>query len=348
LPVPLQFPHLDPPAPGETREVADGVLWLRLPLPFRLDHVNAYLIEDGPGFALLDTGIDDEPTRALWDRLISGVLKAKPLTRVISSHCHPDHIGLAGWLNRRLGVQLYASQTEYLETLTISLDPSALNAEPYRSFYLGHGLGEAQTDLLLNRGLHYLRMVSPLPRTFNRLMADETLEIGGRVFDILTGGGHSPEQVMLYCREGGFILSTDQVMAKISPNISVEAIDPNGDPLGAYLRSLNALKQVLPPETLALPGHNLPFVGLPARIDELIAHHQARCEAILKAIGAGEASAVELVPVVFGRSIDDPHQMSFAFGEALAHVNYLVKRNALAIRTGPQGAWSLVRGDGRA
>ena len=189
-----------------------------------------------------------------------------------------------------------------------------------------------QTDLLLARGLHYLRMVSDLPRTFNRLMAEETLEIGGRSFEVLTGAGHSSEQVMLYCAEGGFILCADQAMARISPNISVEAINPNGDPLGAYLRSLAALKQRLPADVLALPGHNLPFVGLPTRIDELIAHHQARCAAILKAVDAGSAAAIDLVPVVFGRTIDDPHQMSFAFGEALAHVNYLVRRKELAIR----------------
>lgn len=340
----LDFRFPEAPAPGEALEVAEGVLWLRLALPFRLDHVNIYLIEDGAGFALLDTGIDNAPTRALWERLLGGLLKGRPLTRVLSSHCHPDHIGLAGWLCGRLGLELYASQTEYLDALMIRLDPGALNAEPYRGFYLGHGLSPQQTDLLLARGLHYLRMVSDLPRTFNRLMADETLEIGGRRFEVLTGAGHSSEQVMLYCAEGGFILCADQAMAKISPNISVEAINPNGDPLGAYLRSLSFLKQRLPENVLALPGHNLPFVGLAARIDELIAHHQARCAAILKAIGTGSATAIDLVPVVFGRTIDDPHQMSFAFGEALAHVNYLVRRKELAIRPSPGGAWTIVRG----
>ncbi len=189
----LPFPHS--PAPTEAIEVADGVLWARLPLPFRLDHVNIYLIEDGAGFALLDTGIDNQPTRELWDQMLSGLLRGRPLTRVIASHCHPDHIGLAGWLCRRLDLELYASQTEYLDTLTIRLDPGALDAEPYRSFYLGHGLSESTTALLLGRGLHYLRMVSELPRTFNRLLAQETLEIGGRTFEVLTGGGHSSEQV---------------------------------------------------------------------------------------------------------------------------------------------------------
>jgi glyoxylase-like metal-dependent hydrolase (beta-lactamase superfamily II) len=327
-----QLPFPEPPAPGELREVADGVLWLRAALPFRLDHVNLYLIEDGAGFALWDAGIDDAPTRALWERLFEGPLKGKPLTRVIASHCHPDHIGLAGWLCERFGLELATPQTEYLDALRYRLDPGALAAEPYRRFYLSHGLSAAGTDLLLNRGLHYLRMVSELPRTFGRLMAGETLVIGGRSFEVMTGAGHSAEQAMLYCREGGFVLCADQVLVKISPNISVETIDPNGDPLGAYLRSLAALKQDLPPGTLALPGHNLPFVGLPERIDELTHHHRTRLDAVLKAVGEGELSTFSLVPVVFGRPIEDPHQMSFAFGETLAHVNYLLRRGALVIR----------------
>ena len=342
MPAELDFRFPTPPAPCETIEVADGVLWARLPLPFRLDHVNVYLIEDGAGFALLDTGLDDAATRDLWERMLSGLLKGRPLTRIISSHCHPDHLGLAGWLCRRLGLELYSSQTEYLDALMIRLDPGALNAEPYRGFYLRHGLSELQTEVLLNRGLHYLRMVSELPRTFNRIMADETLRIGGRSFEVLTGGGHSAEQVMLYCREGGFVLCADQAMARITPNISVEAINPNGDPLGAYLRSLADLRQRLPENVLALPGHNLPFVGLHIRIDELIAHHQARCAAVAKAVADGVSSAFDLVPVMFGRQIDDPHQMSFAFGETLAHVNYLVRQQVLAIRSNKDGAWSIV------
>jgi glyoxylase-like metal-dependent hydrolase (beta-lactamase superfamily II) len=339
----LDFRFPNPPAPGAFVEVAEGVLWLRAPLPFRLDHVNIYLIEDGAGFALLDTGIDDATTRELWDHMLGGWLKGRSLTRVISSHCHPDHLGLAGWLCRRLNLELYSTQTEYLDALMIRLDPGALNAEPYRSFYRAHGLGEELTEVVLNRGLHYLRMVSELPRTFRRLLADETLEIGGRTFEVLTGAGHSAEQAMLYCREDGFVLCADQAMAKISPNISVEAINPHGDPLGAYLRSLASLKQKLPADTLALPGHNLPFVGLHPRIDELIAHHRARCDAILRAVEEGVDSAFDLVPVVFGRRIDDPHQMSFAFSEALAHINYLVRSKELESRQTIDGAWRVYK-----
>lgn len=339
----LQLPFPEPPAPGEMREVAEGVLWLRAALPFRLDHVNLYLIEDGPGFALWDAGIDNLATRAMWEALFAGPLNGKPLTRVIASHCHPDHIGLAGWLCERFGVELETTQTEYLDALRYRLDPGALAAAPYRNFYLSHGLGAEGTDLLLNRGLNYLKMVSELPRTFGRMMAGEELTIGGRRFEVMTGAGHSAEQAMLSCREGGFVLCADQVLAKISPNISVETIDPNGDPLGAYLRSLSRLKQELAPETLALPGHNLPFVGIHERIDELSQHHRSRLDAIVKAVEGQEMSAFALVPVMFSRIIEDPHQMSFAFGETLAHVNYLVRRGELAIRDSG-GALTVTRG----
>jgi glyoxylase-like metal-dependent hydrolase (beta-lactamase superfamily II) len=335
---PIEFPFPTPPKPLELTKVAEGVFWLRLPLPFRLDHVNVYLIEDGDGFALIDTGIDNAATRELWHALLEGPLCNRPLTRIIATHCHPDHIGLAGWLCERSGSQLLASQTEYLVALTIRLDPGALNAEPYRSFYHSHGLNESITQTLLSGGLHYLRMVSALPRTFRRVIAGETLRIGGRDFSVMTGGGHSPEQVMLYCAAENLVLCADQAMAKISPNISVEAMDPDGDPLGVYLRSLESLKQTLPENVLALPGHNLPFVGLPTRIDELAAHHQSRCQAILAACAEGARSVAELVPVVFKRAIEDPHQMGFAFSEALAHANYLIRRNELAVRKTPGGA----------
>jgi glyoxylase-like metal-dependent hydrolase (beta-lactamase superfamily II) len=326
---PIEFPFAAPPQPLEAIEVVEGVFWLRLPLPFRLDHVNIYLVEDGDGYALIDTGIDDPTSRAMWEALFAGPLRDKPLTRILATHCHPDHIGLAGWLCERFGLQLLASKTEYLVALTIRLDPGALNAEPYRSFYHSHGLSEAHTELLLSGGLHYLRMVSALPRTFRRVIAGETLRIGGRDFDVMTGGGHSPEQVMLYCAAERVLLCADQALAKISPNISVEAMDPDGDPLGIFLRSLESLKQTLPEDVLVLPGHNLPFTGLQTRVDELATHHQSRCDAILRACAERPLSVAELVPVVFRRVIEDPHQMGFAFSEALAHSNYLVRRGKL-------------------
>ncbi|MGO9743845.1 MAG: MBL fold metallo-hydrolase [Roseiarcus sp.] len=325
----LAFPFVDPPKPLELIEAAPGVFWLRLPLPFRLDHVNVYLIEDGDGFALVDAGLDTRVTREIWQAAFSGPLTGKRLTSVIATHYHPDHIGLGGWLADRHGVALHASESEYLNSLVLRLDPKALDSEPYRSFFRAHGLDGSHTDVMLQLGLAYLRLVGPLPRTYRRLIAGETLDIGGRKFDVLTGGGHSPEQVMLFCAEANVFVSADQVMAKITPNISVHAMDPEGDPLGVYLRSLAELKHRIPDYALLLPGHNLPFVGAHARIDELVAHHEARCGLILGACRERPHSAYDLTPLLFGRVIDDPHQLSFAFSEALAHANYLIRRGAL-------------------
>jgi glyoxylase-like metal-dependent hydrolase (beta-lactamase superfamily II) len=337
IPTTLEFPFPDPPKPGETIEIRPGVLWARFPLPFRLDHVNIYLIEDGDGLALIDAGIDNTQSRAAWETLLAGPLSGRRLTRIIATHFHPDHVGLAGWLCERFGLQLAMSETEYLIALNIRLDPQGLRSEPYRGFYRSHGLTEESTELLLGNGLQYLRMVYPPPRTFLRLIAGERVRIGGREFEVITGAGHSPEQVMLYSRADNLVFIGDQVLAKISPNVSVEAMDPDGDPLGAYLRSLEKLKAALPEDVLVLPGHNVPFVGLHTRADELIAHHEARCMAILEACKLGPQTVAELVPVIFGRKIEDPHQLVFAFSEALAHVNILVRGGRLRIAKAAQG-----------
>ncbi len=337
LPHTLEFPFAAPPKAGEVVEVRPGIFWARLALPFRLDHVNLYLIEDGAGLALIDTGIDNPLSRAAWEALLDGPLKGRKLTRLIATHFHPDHIGLAGWLCERFDMPLAMSQTEYLLALNIRLDPSALKSEPYRGFYRSHGLSEASTEILLGNGLQYLRMVAPPPKTFQRLMADDRLTIGGRTFAVLTGGGHSPEHVMLFSAEDNLILAGDQILAKISPNVSVEAMEPDGDPLGVYLRSLERMKTRLPEDVLVLPGHNLPFVGLHTRADELIAHHEARCMAIVEACRRAQQTAAELVPVIFGRPIDDPHQLVFAFGEALAHINTMIRADRLKVAHAERG-----------
>jgi glyoxylase-like metal-dependent hydrolase (beta-lactamase superfamily II) len=336
-PATLEFPFSAPPGVGKTIEVRPGIFWARLALPFRLDHVNIYLIEDGDGLALIDTGIDNAASRDVWEALLAGPLAGRRLSRIIATHFHPDHIGLAGWLCERFGLQLAMSQTEYLMALNIRLDPGALKSEPYRGFYRSHGLTEEATEILLGNGLNYLRMVSTPPRTFLRLVAEDQVKIGGRTFEVMTGPGHSAEQVMLYSEQDNLILCGDQILAKISPNVSVEAVDPDGDPLGLYLRSLERLKRTLREDVLVLPGHNLPFVGLHIRADELAAHHAARCAAVLEACRIEPRTVAELVPVIFGRKIENPHQLVFAFGEALAHVNFMIGRGTVRIANAKDG-----------
>ena len=96
----LRFPFQQPPAAGQLSEIAPGILWLRLPLPFRLNHINIFLIDDGDGWAVVDTGIANKVTREIWEALAAGPLARRRLTRLIVTHFHPDHIGLAGWLAR--------------------------------------------------------------------------------------------------------------------------------------------------------------------------------------------------------------------------------------------------------
>ena len=332
-PSPITLPFDLPPPNGQPVEIAPGLLWLRLALPFRLDHVNVYILRDGAGYVVFDTGIFDELTKSVWTTLLNDVLDL-PITRIIVSHYHPDHAGMAGWLAERTGAPVLMPATEYLTSLVLLLDPSALDSEPYRSFYRGHGLDESTTDSLLTLGNRYLKMVAPLPRTYRRLIAGETLLIDDHSFHVATAGGHAPEQAMLHAPSRKLLLCADQVLARISPNISVDAHDPDGDPLGIYLRSLATLRATIPADTLILPGHNLPFIGLHTRIDELTAHHHSRCDAIEDACRRQPHNVVELLPVIFRRPIDDPHQMGFAFSEALAHVNFMRRTGRLVERQG--------------
>lgn len=325
----LSFPHAAPPPTGELVEIADGILWTRIPLPFRLDHVNIFLIEDGDGWAVVDTGISNQPTRDVWDALVSGPLSGRRLTRLIVTHFHPDHIGLAGWMCERFDLPLLTSQTAYLGCINISLSPGAMEAKPYRDFYLRHGMSAETAAIVSTQGHGYLRMVTPLPLSFGRLVAGDTLVIGGRRFDVLSGDGHAPEQIMLYAPDDNLFLAADQVLAKITPNISVWAVDPEGDPLGLYIRSLNAIRERIPVDALVLPGHQLPFFGLHTRCADLIAHHEERCLRLADACGKGPRSVAELLPAIFPRPLD-PHQLSFAFSEVHAHVNFMLRRGQLA------------------
>ncbi len=324
----LRFPFPQAPAPAGATEIAPGLLWLRFPLPFRLNHINVFLIEDAGGWAIVDTGIANQATRDFWEALAAGLLAGSKLTRLIVTHFHPDHIGLAGWLAERFGVPLVTTQTTYLQCLNISLSPGALDAPVYRDFYTRRGLKAEQTAIVFTQGHAYLKMVTPLPPIFERIANGDRLKIGGRTFQIITGEGHAPEHAMLYSAEDKLLIAGDQVMERISPNVSVWAVDPHGDPLGLYLRSLQELKARVPDDVLVLASHHRPFYGLHERIGELAEHHAERCDAIFEAARTPKTAA-ELLPVLFHKPLD-PHEMSFAFSEVLAHMNYMLRQGTLA------------------
>ncbi|HET6182613.1 MAG TPA: MBL fold metallo-hydrolase [Acetobacteraceae bacterium] len=331
----LSFPFAAPPAPGEIRPIADGVLWLRLPLPYRLDHVNIYLIEEPGGFAALDCGLGNDRSKALWQAALER-LSPRRLTRLIVTHYHPDHVGLAGWLCAEYGLQLHMPRPEYLFSLALQYAPGDLGADMHRPFYLRHGLDADTTDIVLSRGHEYLRRTTGVPTTYHRLQHGDVMRFGARETDVLTGGGHALEQAMLVDRANKLFFAADQVIARISPNVSVHAMEPDADALGIYLRSLAAIRVAVPDELLVLPGHGLPFHGLHARIDALTEHHASRCALIAAACRDAPLSAAELIPHVFNRELD-PHQTSFAFGEVLAHVNYMLRGGELNLERGADG-----------
>ena len=324
----LTFPFETVPEFEVPVEIAEGILWVRLPLPFSLDHVNIYFVRDGDGWAVIDTGLKTKDSIAAWERVLRDVLKGDKITRVIATHAHPDHIGMAGWLCERFDVPLLTSLSSYADSRLISQGPNKASSRQYFDFYVSHGMTAEGAGVVAIRGNEYLQLVHTLPNSYHRLVRADVLNIGGREFRVLTGEGHAAEQVMLYCHDEGLLFAADQVLERISPNVSVSAIDPNGDPLGHFLRSLRQLRQDIPADVLVLPGHRRPFYGLHTRAAELEAHHELRCDLIREACTAAPQTVADLVPVMFARKLD-AHQMSFAFTEALAHVNRLVRRGEL-------------------
>ena len=328
----VRFPFAEPPPNGGFIEAAPGVLWVRFKLPFLLNHVNVYLIEDDGGWAVLDTGLGDDATRAAWDGLFDGVLARRRITRLICSHYHPDHLGLAGWLTKRFDCPLAMTRVEFLTTLAVQTKSFAANEH----YYIERGLPLDDSVNVADGGHHYLRMTTGLPTQFFRLVDGQSLRIGGRDFTISTGGGHAPEQAMLHCASDGLFFSVDQVLTKITPNIGVSSMEPAANPLGEYLASLGRLEQIIPHDVLVLPGHHVPFTGLHTRLGELAQHHRQRCQLIAEACRNAPHTAADMLPVLFKRALD-PHQMGFAFSETVAHVNYMLARGELSQERGADG-----------
>jgi glyoxylase-like metal-dependent hydrolase (beta-lactamase superfamily II) len=307
-----------------------------LPLPYRLDHVNIYLIENAGGWTAVDCGLGDDACKAAWEAALAGPLRGQGLKSLIVSHFHPDHVGLAGWLCRRFGLDLTMPRPEYLHSLVLQSAPADYGVEVYRPFYRRHGLSGETTEIVLSRGHEYLRRTTGVPAAYHRIKHGDTLAVGDRAFQVLTGGGHALEQAMLYRAEERLFLAADQVIARISPNVSVHPMEPDLDALGIYLASLRAIRASVAPDVLVLPGHGLPFHGLHDRVEELIRHHGERCGAIAVACKDAPLSVAEVVPHLFPRTLD-AHQTGFAFGEVLAHVNHMLGRGELRLETDAGG-----------
>ena len=312
------------PAPGEAQRIAEGVYWLRFPMPMSLDHINLWLLEDGDGWTVVDTCLAMPRSRDVWEAVFSGVMQGRPLTRVICTHMHPDHVGLAGWLCERFGCALWMSRSEYLTCRNLVADTGREAPQAAIEFYRRAGYSEESLETYRARFGSFGRAVSPLPDSYRRLEDLETLEIGGRYWQVIVGSGHSPEHVCLYCPALKLLISGDQILPRITSNVSVFPTEPEGDPLKAWLNSCARLRGKLPGDLLVLPAHEVPFYGLHTRLSQLINGHQKDLRQLFDLL-AEPRRATECFSVLFKGEIG-AGQLGLAVGETLAHLNCLLGR----------------------
>ena len=315
------------PATGEVIELAPGVRWLRMPLPFALDHINLWLLrdraEDGrEGWAVVDCGVANDATRAAWEQVFAHHLDGLPVLRVIVTHMHPDHIGNAQWLTERWNCRLWISATDWYAARLASQSTTGFGGDDAAAFFGEHGLVDPEAIAKVRgRGGYYASMVPQVPRRFRRLMDDLSIPIGGREWRCIAGYGHAPEHISLHCAELGILVSGDMLLPRISTNISVVDLEPEANPLPLFLASIARLRE-LPEDTLVLPSHGKPFRGAHERVHQLEAHHERHFDEVLAACRAKPCSASDLLPVLFRRALD-LHQTTFAMGEAVAHLRAL-------------------------
>ncbi|MEK7738231.1 MAG: MBL fold metallo-hydrolase [Pseudomonadota bacterium] len=288
-----------------------------MPLPFALDHVNLWLIKDGAGWTAVDTGIALDGVKDCWRQLLPDY----PLQRQIVTHFHPDHLGLAGWLQQETQAPLWMTQGEYLTAHMVCEQFGGYGIPAMLALFLRHGLYDGRAAALAERGNAYKRNLSEIPATYHRLFDGQDFSVGDHAWRVIAGYGHSPEHAALYCDDLKLLISGDMLLPRITTNVSGVASDPDGNPLGLFLDSIARFKQ-LPADTLVLPSHGKPFRGLHARIAALEQHHAERCAELLDSI-EHPTTAAELMPVLFTRPLTDAHQVMFALGETIAHLSYL-------------------------
>lgn len=336
----LEYPLPDLPAPGTVKQVRTGVFWLRMPLPFALEHINLWLLEDGTGWTIIDCGLGTDTTRTLWEQIFAGGLNGRPVRRLIVTHCHPDHIGLAAWLCEKFGLKPCMTSSEYVHAHAVYHRVAGTDHAALRILHERHGLDGARLDALSSRADPYRRGVPTLPNAYERIKDGERLVIGEYAWRVIVGHGHSPAHAALYCEKLGVLIAGDMLLPRISTNVSVWPMEPEGDPLGEFLASLDHFGE-LAADTLVLPSHGLPFRGMHHRIAELKRHHQTRLDRLI-AVCERPSTAAELLPHLFQRKFDDYH-LVFAMGETIAHLNHLMHRGVFKRGERPDGIHRFVR-----
>ncbi|MBV1774137.1 MBL fold metallo-hydrolase [Burkholderiaceae bacterium DAT-1] len=334
----MRYPfHDQQPAAGTRMQVAPGVHWVRMPLPIALNHINLWLIEDGEHFASVDSGMATPQTREAWEAIFASGVR---LSKTIATHYHPDHLGLLNWLSERFAVPVYMSLGEFVSAHALFNDVAGFDTPAYAEHFVSHGLPAESDTLMRSRGSAYLRGIDGLPLHYRRLSEGSLLEIGGHSWRCIAGFGHSPEHMALYNGDAGVLISGDMLLPKISTNVACGPSEAEGDPLAAFLASIERFLE-LPNDTLVLPSHGKPFVGIHGRVKALLAHHEERLHALAEACDHPR-HAYSLIPVLFGRELDH-YQTFFAMSEGIAHLNHLWHQGVLQ-REAIEGVWHFQRG----
>jgi glyoxylase-like metal-dependent hydrolase (beta-lactamase superfamily II) len=335
----LSFPFARPPEYGAPLEVVPGIYWLRMPLPFALDHINLWLLRDGHGWTIVDTGIGSDSTRGHWENVFGTLFEDGFVTQLIVTHHHPDHAGNADWLAQRWGVPVMMTGGEFLAAHVLHASIGGWDRTRGIELYAQHGVAAAMVERQRARGNGYPKLVPSLPGSFVRLVDGDEVEIDGRAWRVIVGHGHTMEHAALYCADLGVLISGDQVLPRITTNVSVWPDQPEADPLKRFVDSMSRYEP-LPADTLVLPSHDRVFRGLHARLAMLRSHHAQRLEEVRSACSQARTAA-EIVPVLFKRELDD-HQFMFAIGETLAHLNHLWHRGALQRIADAEGQYQFI------
>lgn len=333
----IVFPFA-PPAPGEAVELSPGALWLRVPLPsFRPDHVNVYALDDGDGWTVVDTGLDTPRTRAVWETFLSGPLGGKPVRRVVLTHYHPDHVGLAGWLQQK-GAEIWATRFAWVMARMLTLDVQDRPAPAALAYWRSAGMPEAVlAERAAKRPFNYADCVAPLAIGFRALEQGDEIVAGGRRWRVEIGNGHAREHATLWGVGHELVVTGDQALPGITPNLGVHATEPEADPVGEWLASCQRLGRLADSDQLALPGHRRPFRGLGVRLAELVEHGERGLDR-LEAFLAVPRRAVDCFGVLYGREIGSGEYL-LALNEAVGHLNRLTRAGRAIREPGPDGAW---------